>query len=475
MRRLLSGLLRFLESARLVMSLLLFVVVWSVLATIVPQSGSAGAATAGWLKSQPLLWRVIGVLGLDRAFGAPLFVLAVSVLAISTGLCAWRRTRVAMGRMRLLDAARIRDASSIVERHDIEVPCDVRACDADSALGATSRALAGLGVKTRRRGDVLSSVSSPMSVWGSPVFHWGLLAIIVVILVGSLQRSEGLMGVPVGRSVPDAPDSYGVLNAGPLHAWGGERRIIRVDSFDKDYRAGGIDRGPTPSVSVLDAQGRVLRSQHIYPNSPLQIGSLTIHPAEWGFAVAMSLLDAKGTAVSTATKLVDVSQEAADGTVPLGALTLAGVGGQGQQTIVTTVPLLRQGGESIVPPDLTAHLVVTAADGAKVADKVLAPGESLALPSGLTLRVDDVSFYARLSVVDDGTIPFLYAAMALAVLGLALTVVSRQEAVLVTGREIDGTVRIFVSAHLWRNTPTSRDEIRDVLSAALHADKEDAS
>jgi cytochrome c biogenesis protein ResB len=444
------------------------------LGSLVPQGGPQEPAVKAWAASNPLVESAVSAIGLHQAFSSPFFLACVLLLGVCTALCAWQRTKAAIGKGRTLRRAAAADGQSLTDVHDLGIECG-SALSGEEVLSLASGTLARLGIKTKRRDDVLAAVSSPWSVWGSPIFHGALLAIILVILIGSLQRSEGLMGVPVGRAVPDTPDSYGVLHAGPLHAWGGERRIIRVDSFDTDYSAGGIDRGPTPSVSVLDAQGRVLQSQHIYPNSPLQIGSLTIHPAEWGFAVDVSLLDEKGTAVSTATRLVDVSPEAADGTVPLGALTAAGAGGQAQQKVVVTVPLLRQGGQSVVPPDPAAHLVVTTADGSKVADQVVAPGELLALPSGLTLRVDKVGFYARLSVVDDGTVPFLYAAMALAVLGLALTVASRQQAVLVTAREVDGTVRVLVSAHLWRNASTTRDEIRSEFSAALCGHKEGVS
>lgn len=454
---------RLLESARLATWLLVFVGAWSVVATLVPQ----GDAVASWAAAHPTLDVVVRILDLHHAFTALVFVAAVFLLAISTALCAWTRTKVALRRTRALRAARTEDGSALVAKHDLEIECDSR-IDSAEILSSATRALEGLGIRTKQSGNVLRSVSPWWSVWGSPLFHWGLLALMVAVLIGSLQRSDGLMGVAVGQTVPDQPESYGVLHAGPLHSWSSVHRSIRVDAFDTDYRTGNIDRGPTPTVSVLDAQGRVLKTQHIFPNSPLQTGTLTVHPAAFGFAVDLSLLDKSGVEFGHTTKLVDVVESAPQGTEPVGGLTISNRSGQQQDQAVVTVPLTREGDHFVVPDQRTARVVVGTLAGKVVADRVLKPGESIALPSGDTLRVDRVGFYARLSVVDDGSIPYLYAAMAIAVIGLALTLIARQQSVLVTsGEGADGAPRLFASVRLWRNVPTNRNEVQTELARVL--------
>ena len=463
--------IRFLESARLATWLLVFLGGWSVLATLVPQGDASDAAVTAWAAAHPLIDPVVRTVGLHTAFSALPFRACVFVLGLSTALCAWRRTKVALGRMRTLREAARSDAASLCDRADqVEVACGAGVSQA-SALETAAETLARLGVKTRRRDGLLYSVSPWWSVWGSPVFHWGLLAIMIVILVGSLQRSEGLMGVPVGQTIPDVPGSYGVLRVGPLHDWNLVHRSIRVDSFDTEFRTGDLDRGPTPTVSVLDANGSVIKTQRIFPNSPLQSGTLTIHPADFGFAVDVSLSSAAGEKFGQATQLVDISQTAADGTAPLRVLTLSNQAGQQQEYALVTVPLRREGGQFAVPQERTAHVVVASLDGRPVADRVLKPGEAIPLPNGDTLRVDAVGFYARLSVVDDGTISILYAAMAIAMLGLSLTVVSRQHVILVSADQGPDGVVLHVWSHLWRNVSTTRAEVQSELSRALHTDE----
>jgi len=97
----------------------------------------------------------------------------------------------------------------------------------------------------------------------------------------------------------------------------------------------------------------------------------------------------------------------------------------------------------------------------------VSPGENVALPGGGSLRLDSVGYYARLSVVDDWSIPLLYAGLVVAVVGLTIAVVARQQIVLVTVvKDLDG-VTLVASVRLWRSASSSRGEIESELTKAL--------
>ena len=204
-------------------------------------------------------------------------------------------------------------------------------------------------------------MSSGWSVSGSPIFHWALLALIVVIFASNLQRSEGLMGVAVGQTKADAPASYGKLNTGPLYSWGSVHRSIRVDAFEPQFRSGGIDRGPTPTVSVLDGQGQVIKTQRVYPNMMLKTGSLAIFPSSYGLSAVVSLVDTSGVEIGRSVQLVDFSETAADGTVPAQSLTISTGAGNPELSVSVSVPLERTGEKfrQQLPDDPTARIVVT--------------------------------------------------------------------------------------------------------------------
>lgn len=460
----------FLGSAKLAAWLLGFVGVWSMVATFVAQGDVSDPAVATWVSANPLFEPIVQPLGLHQAFTAPLFIVCAVVLGVSTALCAWRRTKVAVRKARTLRAAS-EPGGSLLGRHDFELTCGA-GIGPDEILPAASDTLRRLGVKTRLRDGRLIAVSSPWSVWGSPVFHWALVALIAVFLVSALQRSEGIMGVAVGETKVDAPASYGVLQVGPLHSWGAQPRSIRVDAFEPDYSTGGVERGPTPTVSVLDSSGRVLKTQRVYPNMPLEIGSLTIHPSEYGLAVTLAALTAADVETSRFVALVDFAPSAPDGTAPVRPFQISDSTGTSRLTGVVTVPLDRVDGGFALPQERKAHVVLSSPDGSPAIDSSVSQGDIVTLPWGDRLKVASVGYYVRLSVVDDWSIPALYAALALAFIGLTATLVSRQQIVVVSVAEGPDGPRLVARLHLSRNAATNRSEIEGALTQVLGPDKQ---
>jgi cytochrome c biogenesis protein ResB len=375
---------------------------------------------------------------------------------------------VALTKARALRRAAIDGRDSLAARHDLEIACDP-ALGAEEVLSAASAVFSRLGIKTRRRSDVLSAVSRPWSVWGSPIFHWALLALIVALVAGNLWRTEGLMGLAVGQTKADAPDSYGFLATGPLHGWGGARRSIRVDAFEPDFTSGGIDRGPTPTVSVLDAAGAVLKTQRVYPNMTLSVGSLTVYPSDFGLSATVSAVTTSGVETGRGMQLIDFSTEATGGTVPVDYVSVFGHSKAELYRVYLSVPLDRTGGAPVrkVPVDPTVRAVVKTLDGTTVLDGIMRPGQAISLAGADALRLDGVGYYARLQIVDDWSIPFLYAGVILALLGLTATVVARQQIVLATAIEGPGGVKLAVTLRLWRNASSSRSEIESELARAL--------
>jgi cytochrome c biogenesis protein ResB len=330
-------------------------------------------------------------------------------------------------------------------------------------------ALEDLGLRPHRREQVVRSVAPAWSVWGSPVFHWALVAFILVILFGNLQRSSGLMGVAVGQTKPDAPVSYGVLQAGPLRDWSAVHRSFRVDSFDPDFHVGALDYGPAPTVSVLDNVGHLIKTQRVYPNMPLQTGSLTVHAPADGLAVTISIVDTAGVEVARGVQLVDFATGAAAETTSAGYLVVSDPAGNPELEIFATVPLDRSGGQYVqaLPSAPTARLTIRTSGGRTVLDRVVKPGDEVPLPTGGSLRLVGVEWYARLSIVNDWTVPYMYAVLIVALIGLAIAVFGRQQYVVAAVVEGPEGPRLALSIRLWRNAATTRQSIVSALTEAL--------
>jgi len=467
-RKTLGTAARLLSSARLATLLLAFVGVWSMLASLVPQGAATESRVAAWASAHPAAESVVRLVGLHRAFSAPLFSLIILVLAISTAFCAWQRTKVALRRSRALSTVAAADGESLAARHDLAVPVDAK-LDESQVLEIAAETLGRLGIRARRQDTTLRAASPAWTAWGSPVFHWALLGLIVAMLLGNMLRSSGQMGLVVGQAKADEPASYGTLAEGPLHSWGRVQRVIRVDDFDVNFRTGDVDRGASPTVSVLNAAGEVVKTQRVYPNKTLKTGSLTIYPYDYGLSATVSLADPGGAELARSTQLVDFSTEATSGTAPVGYLTIGDETGNAALNVFVSVPLDRTeaGLVARLPETPKARVVLTSPDGTPILDRVLLPGEALDLPVGGTLRLLDVGYYARLQLVDDPSIPVLYTGVIVALIGLGVATLAQQQLVTAAVVQTEGARSLAVRLRLWRNVTTTRTEIESELAVAL--------
>ena len=87
-----------------------------------------------------------------------------------------------MHRARSLRNAPRADAPSVIGTHDLDIPCDA-ALGEPEILAISSETLGELGIRTKRRGNVLGAASPWWAVVGSPLFHWALFTLIIVIFV----------------------------------------------------------------------------------------------------------------------------------------------------------------------------------------------------------------------------------------------------------------------------------------------------
>lgn len=452
------------------MGLLLLMGAWTIAASFIPQNAASAEAVAAWRAANPGLLQVVDTLGLHDAFASIPYVALGVFLALCTAVCAWQRTGVARRRARTLRDATAGAGAVGASSPDLEVAL-VPGLSEERALQVAADTLRHLGVPTVRRGQALVSVSPWWSVWGTAVFHWALVAIIVTIALAGLVRAEGQMGVAVGQSRPDQPESYGQLTAGPWYRWESVERFIRVDDFDLDYQAGGVSRGPTPTVSVVDADGEVLASRIVYPNHILRYGALSIYPVDYGLSAVIAMFDSSGAEMGRTVQLLDFDGMSPDGTSPVSEIGLYGSDGQVLNRLIVSVPLdsAEEGFLGRVPEVRRARFIILGADGSPISDEVIEPGQRVELPAGGALELLGVDYYARLQLVDDPSIPLLYAAGVIAMIGLGIATLARQMIITAQVERDADQSRLAVRMRLWRIHSTSRSEIEDELRRALGA------
>ena len=463
-----------LGSAKLAVGLMIYLGIVSFIGTFVPQGAVGNAKVAAWVAANPQWEALARALGLHSLFTAWYFVAPAALLAASTVVCSWRRTKVAHTRSLMLREAKAADGA-LPGRADYSIPLGTAGgANSSAALAGAEAALAELGIRGSRCGNVFVAASAPWSVWGSAAFHWALVLIFLTLAMSALFRADGLMGVTEGEAVKDEAAAYRVLTTGPLHDWSAVNRKIFLNQLRRDYVVDGMDRGASPDVSVLDSNGVVVARQVIYPNNLLHTGTLTIHNSAWGLAPRFELLDKSGSSIATSSVLLDLPSKPT-GSTGSDEFELTGRDGKAAVVVRVTVPLDRQGGKPVdrMPRRPKAKVELLTPDGKPTGGATLGAGEKLALPNGASLRLERVAYYARLSVMDDPTIPLLYASLAAALAGMTFALLVRQRLVVVALSDEDGEPHLDVLVRLWANAGPSAGEVKSALLAGTARGGED--
>ena len=458
-----------LASPRLAVTLLVVLGAISFLATLVPQADKP-AQVALWAAKHPLAESVVRFTGFHNAHSSLLFVACVLLLGVSTGVCAWRRTRASLSRAAAAEKLGDEEARSLTTTPTFTTA--VR-CDSEEALAHAEHAIRSSGFAVRRGSSFVVGGLPKWRFFASPAFHWTLVVLFVVIAAGRLTRAEGLMGIPVGGAVQNVPGSYGLVSAGPLYAWSKTPVTIAVDSLRPDYTVGGIDRGTVPEVTISSG-GRLTARQLVYPNNALHSGSLVVHSSAYGLTASFALESTGGVQLGSANAFIDFDATSTTGTSP-GSVTIGGAPGQPPIVAKITVPLDRASTGFV---DATpAHPVATvdfvdSVTQQRVGGGTVSENGTVALPDGTLLRLVGVKEYARLAVVDDWSVPLLYALFGIATLLVSAAILLRQALVVAVVEEAEGGgSRLLVRVREWRGSGLA-DVLCRRLESACGTDEE---
>ena len=390
-------------------------------------------------------------LGLLSAFTTPVFLVLVGMLTASTAACAWGRTRISLTRW--VSRGTVTDAMvrQLRERPHFSVTGD------DATVERAAVALRSLGMRVRSGPQMAEGVAGRAGVLGSPIFHWALVVLFISVSLGQLTRSEGQMGIPVGGSRPELAGSYGTIATGKL--FGKHSGLtIAVPRIEKRNVIDGIDREPAPEV-VLSDNGRVLRRQLVYPNNPLRFGAFTIHRGPFGFSLPTSVETSSGRSLGDLVLFVDTFDGIGLGAKPQ-TVDLIGKNGSFEVTL-TLVPMKDRLGTTLLTtaPSMQVKVESSVLESATMA---LAPG-TVALPDGLVLKLGSVGNYARVGVVRDASVLWIYAMLVLATIGLTLTMAVPYRVVWVMRADDSQGPRLNVIVVQARRDPIFAARVEQVL------------
>ncbi|MHB9004565.1 MAG: cytochrome c biogenesis protein ResB [Coriobacteriia bacterium] len=409
-----------------------------------------------WLLLFTGAWMVLGTLGHTDAYSHPIFLAALAWLGASTAVCAWERTgrmlRVWRSRGTLTPA----QLDRLLASDPIALPAEEHS--AECALDRAAAMLRRRGLRVRRGPRLIEASSGVWVLAGSPLFHWSLVILIVLIPVGRLSRSEGMIGVVEGSARIDEAASYGTLEQGPLNSGFSALEIGVEPDMTLDFVEDGIARGEAPTVTIA-ADGVELTRQRVYPNHPLRYGSLMIHMDDFGLGVLYSLEDVSGASLP-GQAILDFADESRSMAEP----SVATYEDDSGATIATfTFSTADTGGASDAPDRRVA--IEVERPGASELSTVAAAGESIELGEGLSLRVDHLGYYARLSVVDDWSVYWMYFFLVLAMVSVSVSVLVPHRDVHVLFDDSGHEPVLRLSARHGRGAPGFAASIRSALTS----------
>lgn len=413
---------RFFRSPATIVGELLGITLLGGLGAALPQAGVATADKVAHLRAHgAFVTTLVNGLALDHVFTSPVFLFILGLATVSLSIVVVEQVRRLRAQWPLVPTeAHFRHAPF---RREFTRP-------------AASEAVAATNIRTRGR----------VALAGSPLFHTGLLC---VILAGALQALFGVQAVVdlyEGETLPATVEAWGAQWPGPLGRpfhLDGPLRLISVESTR-------YDTGDLMNLRLKLAQaapeGERVHGMGINEELQVSRGRLYVG-AEHGPTALVEWNSTSSPAIRTAV-LLEKKEPAAFGAYTPGPGTLRAR---------IRVPMPADGRRPGVAEVRILEGAATLAEGA------LKPGETLALPGGGSLKLHGLPYWTRLHGNYDPAIGLAYVGFGLALVGAALTFgVARVDELVVVTPEGDQE-RVIVALRPHRFAPLFQERFERLV------------
>ncbi|WP_206448660.1 cytochrome c biogenesis protein ResB [Agrococcus sp. KRD186] len=284
---------RQLTSMRTAIVLLLLLAVGAIPGSLVPQRSSDPNGVLQVRAENPDLVWLYDALSLHEVYSSPWFSAIYILLFTSLVGCVIPRLAHHWKAMRAKPPRTPARLSRLVGFQT--VPGDA------SDLDRAERSLRKLGYRTARYGDSVSAERGYLRETGNLLFHIALLAMILVVGLGSGFGYSGQRLIVEGRSFANTLSSYDTFDSGQwfdgasLPAFSVQLDDLEVVYETENPNAIGAPLDFTAHLSVTE--DGAARGEQIKVNEPLAIDNADLYLISNGYAPRISVRDAEGTVV----------------------------------------------------------------------------------------------------------------------------------------------------------------------------------
>jgi hypothetical protein len=413
---------RFFRSPTIIVGELLGITLLGGLGAALPQAGVATADKVAHLRAHgAFVSALVNGLALDHVFTSPAFLFILGLATVSLTIVVVEQIQRLRAQWHL----------TLTEAHFRQAPFQREFTRPAMRPGTATVALCSRG---------------RLGLAGSPLFHTGLLC---VVLAGALQALFGVqavVGLYEGETLPATAEAWGAQWPGPLGQpfhLDEPLRLISVESTQYDT---GDLMNLRLKLAQVDSDGERVYGMGINEELQVSRGRLYVG-AEHGPAALVEWAPPSAPPIRSALLLEQKEPHA------FGAYAQ----GPGSLRARIRVPLPADGRR----PD---HAEVRILEGAAtLAEGSLKPGEAFLLPGGGLLKLHGLPTWARLHGNHDPAIALAYLGFGLALLGAALTygVTRVDELVAVTPE--DDRERVVVALRPHRFAPLFQERFERLI------------
>lgn len=413
---------RFLRLPAVIVGEILVITAACVLGASLPQAGRSPVAEVAHLREHGAFFSaLVEGLALDHVFTSAGFLCALGMATASLAIVvAEQIRRLRAGWTQELTEAHFRNAPF---RHTFSRP-------------ASPEAVTSTRIRSGNR----------LGLAGSPLFHTGLLCVILAGAFRALFGVDAMVDLYEGETLPPTVEAWGPQWPGPLGKPFRMDAPLVLTAVERSRYGSGELKGLRVKLAIQGPGGDQIHDLGVNEELRTSRGRLYTD-ASHGPAVLLEWASPSVPAMGTAVLLERKEPRA------------FGAYAQGPRNLRARLRVADPSG-SARPTQVEIRILE---GGSVLVEGVLKPGESLALPGGGWLRLHDLRYWARLHGNHDPALGPAYLGFSLALLGAALTygVVKVDELVSITVE--DGVEHVLLAMRPQRFVPLYRERFERLV------------
>jgi len=211
--------------------------------------------------------------GITDIYHSPFFLSLIAMLTVNMIACSFLRV---FPRIKLLQKPLPFLSGKDIGKLPVNTSVALKGND-QSALTALAVRLSARGFKVATSGDKLLAEYGRFGRLAATVTHIGLLTLLVGVTITSWTGFSGFQPVLLNSHLDFSQSEHSKLWVGKLPTW-----TVRVDATHREDYPTGEPKQWFSKLTVLDTQGKEIKTQEISVNNPLSYDGVDIYQSSWG-------------------------------------------------------------------------------------------------------------------------------------------------------------------------------------------------